>query len=264
MRSDIVAAATSVLDAEGVGALSMRRVAAVLGTGPSTLYWHVRDKEQLLGLILDETLAAVPLPTEGDWRARLVALMVAARQALLPRPVLVPVILGARWDVGRHGLRIADAVLGLLAEGGVLESAIADAYFVLLHYLVGTVEAEAAARWNATFARRARRHGRVARRRLSARRLSQPRPLRSRHRACRHGPSVPGRIDHDPRRAAYCRLTAPTRADPSFRPRPARRSPCSFQAGLGGNPNWQSNRYDRGEPYELPGPEKSAWTRWTN
>ena len=45
----------------------MRSLATALGTGPSTLYWHVHDKEDLLLLILDETVRPirVPVPEVG-------------------------------------------------------------------------------------------------------------------------------------------------------------------------------------------------------
>lgn len=159
-RADVVAAAGRLLDEQGVEGLSMRRLARALGTGPSTLYWHVRDKRQLLALILDDTIASVAAPAGGSWRDRLVALLDDARQALAPRPMLVPVILGARWDVGHHGLRIADTVLGLLAEGGIPDDEMAEAYFLLLHYTMGAVEAEAHARWNASYAEETAGHDR--------------------------------------------------------------------------------------------------------
>ena len=156
-RADVVAAATRLLDEGGIEALSMRRLATALGTGASTLYWHVRDKDQLLALILDDTIAGVSPPVDGTWRDRLMALLEAARQALVARPALVPVILGARWDIGHHALRVTDSALGLLAESKIPEERIADAYFLLLHYTMGAIEAEAHARWNATYAEEARR-----------------------------------------------------------------------------------------------------------
>jgi len=151
-RTDIVTAATALLDEQGIEALSMRKLATALGTGPSTLYWHVRDKEHLLALILDDTIAHVDAPTSGSWNTRLIAMLNEARQALTPRPMLVPVILGARWDIGQHALRIADTSLALLIEGGVPEHELPDAYFLLLHYTMGFIEAAAHARFNETYA----------------------------------------------------------------------------------------------------------------
>ena len=55
-RSDVVAAALRVLDAQGLENCSMRRVAAELGVQPSALYHHVPDKQTLLALMADEIL----------------------------------------------------------------------------------------------------------------------------------------------------------------------------------------------------------------
>src|SRR4051794_31564525 len=58
----IVAAGIAVADAEGLAALSMRRVAAELGGAPMSLYRHVRDKDELLLQMMDAAIAEVALP----------------------------------------------------------------------------------------------------------------------------------------------------------------------------------------------------------
>jgi TetR/AcrR family transcriptional regulator, tetracycline repressor protein len=161
-RADVVEAATHLLDVEGVDALSMRRVAAALGTGPSTLYWHVRDREQLLGLVLDATLASIEPASTGSWRQRVFSVVDQLRRAMVARPVLIPVVLGARWDVGTHGLRLADHALGLLSEAGIPEAHIAESYFILLHYTLGAAQAETHASWNASFEAEAAARGDVS------------------------------------------------------------------------------------------------------
>src|SRR5689334_22041333 len=50
-RESILEAALRVLDRDGMDGLSMRRVAQELGTGPASLYWHVRNKGELLQLL---------------------------------------------------------------------------------------------------------------------------------------------------------------------------------------------------------------------
>jgi len=73
----IVAASVALADAEGLAALSMRRVAAELGVGAMTLYTHVPGKGELVDLMLDSVLAEVypdeRVVADGDWRARLEA-----------------------------------------------------------------------------------------------------------------------------------------------------------------------------------------------
>jgi len=74
-RSRVVATAIEVADAEGLAALSMRRVAAELGTATMSLYRHVRDKDDLLMLMVQATFARYPLPARpADGRAGLEAL----------------------------------------------------------------------------------------------------------------------------------------------------------------------------------------------
>lgn len=53
----LVAATLALLDERGLPDLSMRAVAASVGVQPSALYWHVRSKQELLGLVADRIVA---------------------------------------------------------------------------------------------------------------------------------------------------------------------------------------------------------------
>lgn len=72
-RTRIVRAALRVADAEGLAAVTMRRVATELGTGAMSLYRHVPGKEALVSLMIDEALGEDALPGQpsGDWRGDL-------------------------------------------------------------------------------------------------------------------------------------------------------------------------------------------------
>jgi AcrR family transcriptional regulator len=69
----IVQAAIEVADADGLAALSMRRIAERLGVGTMSLYTHVPGKAELIDVMLDEVYgeAARPEDVRGGWRARL-------------------------------------------------------------------------------------------------------------------------------------------------------------------------------------------------
>ncbi|NUW38210.1 TetR/AcrR family transcriptional regulator C-terminal domain-containing protein [Nonomuraea sp. SMC257] len=69
----VVAVAVEMADAEGLAAVSMRGVAGRLGVSTMSLYRHVRDKDDLVGLMTDAAIAEFPLPDEPPpgWRARL-------------------------------------------------------------------------------------------------------------------------------------------------------------------------------------------------
>ena len=56
-REDLVRAGLEVLDEAGIDGLTMRSVAARLGVQSASLYWHVRDKDELLALIADAICA---------------------------------------------------------------------------------------------------------------------------------------------------------------------------------------------------------------
>ncbi|RJL22594.1 TetR/AcrR family transcriptional regulator C-terminal domain-containing protein [Bailinhaonella thermotolerans] len=72
-RPRIVGTAIATADAEGMAAVSMRRIAADLGVATMSLYRHVRNKAELLALMIDEVFQRHPLPADAPagWRERL-------------------------------------------------------------------------------------------------------------------------------------------------------------------------------------------------
>lgn len=125
-RERIVATAIGLLDAYGVGGLTMRGLADALGSGVMSLYWHVSNKEDVLDLALDSVFAyrAPPQPAGSDWRSEVVHLVEDWRAsmlrhpwsaALLPRRALGPNILGRLELLSRtlSGAGVADADLNV-------------------------------------------------------------------------------------------------------------------------------------------------------
>src|SRR5882724_10491188 len=66
----ITDAALQVIATEGYDALTIRRVAAVLGTGPSSLYAHILNKDDLDDLLIGRLCAEIelPEPDPAAWR----------------------------------------------------------------------------------------------------------------------------------------------------------------------------------------------------
>jgi AcrR family transcriptional regulator len=118
-RRRIVATATALLDAEGLAAVTTRRLAAELGVRGPSLYNHVRSKDEVLDAIADEIVAAVDVSAfeRLDWRAGLRDWATSYRRALAAHPNIVPHL--ARGPGRRPGaLRMADAVYGGLVAAG--------------------------------------------------------------------------------------------------------------------------------------------------
>jgi AcrR family transcriptional regulator len=162
----IVRAGTELVDERGPDALTMRAVAARLGSGVMSLYRHVPDRETLLGLVLEAMTAEIEVsePT-GEWRADLAALARDVRAALLRRPQLT-VLLTARADRGGGGLATLDRALGILRAAGFEPREAALANHALGNYVAG------AALWEAVGLSGETGEARQARREAAARAVS--------------------------------------------------------------------------------------------
>jgi AcrR family transcriptional regulator len=115
--AEVALAAIAIADADGLGALSMRKVAEKLGVSAMSLYTYVPGKGELIDLMFDTVLADVSREdVEGGWRARLERI---ARdnfalylrhpwllQVATSRPPLGPNVV-AKYD---HDLRAIDGV----------------------------------------------------------------------------------------------------------------------------------------------------------
>ncbi|CAG6391050.1 TetR/AcrR family transcriptional regulator [Streptomyces cocklensis] len=84
-RQQVVRAAIKIADEDGLPAASMRRIAAEIGAGTMTLYQYVRNREDLIELIVDEVTGEMGLPDRpsGEWRADLSDVVVAKRALYL-------------------------------------------------------------------------------------------------------------------------------------------------------------------------------------
>ncbi|QBJ93451.1 TetR/AcrR family transcriptional regulator [Streptomyces seoulensis] len=137
-REGIVAAALTVLRAEGLRKVTMRRLAQELDTGPASLYVYVRDTHELHAAVLDELLGTLPpAPAGGTWRERLEQVLTSCTAMLLDHPELARSALTARPS-GPHYLNLIETLLGLLAEGGVPRERAAWGVDMLLQHATAT------------------------------------------------------------------------------------------------------------------------------
>ncbi|MGI5171077.1 TetR/AcrR family transcriptional regulator [Spirillospora sp. CA-253888] len=132
----IVDAALGVLVAEGLDAISMRKVAKELDTGPASLYAHVSDKDELLELLLDRIAGRVhlPEPDPDRWQEQLKELAREIRKVWNEHRDVARAFMG-RFPVGPNQLRVADTLLGLLRAGGMPREIAVSAVDVLGRYV---------------------------------------------------------------------------------------------------------------------------------
>ena len=125
-REAIVEAAQRVLDREGLDATTMRRVAEVLGTAPSALYWHVRNKDELLQFVFDRIAGEIQLPPlePERWQEQLKAMGREMRRVLTSHRDIARVTLGA-IPVGPNTLRVVEWMHALLREAGLPDRTVA-------------------------------------------------------------------------------------------------------------------------------------------
>jgi AcrR family transcriptional regulator len=144
-RDQIVAGALDFLRTHPLGELSMRRLAAELGTAATSLYWHVADKEELLDLVLEGVFAEVRLPEPGPpaaWAEDVGAALTELRRVLREHRAVAPLLVG-RAHFGPQTLRAVEFVLAALDRSGLPADLVPLAYDLLANYTIGGVLVEA-------------------------------------------------------------------------------------------------------------------------
>ncbi|MCF3965169.1 TetR/AcrR family transcriptional regulator C-terminal domain-containing protein [Streptomyces fuscigenes] len=153
----VVAAAVAVADAEGIDAVSMRRLAADLGMATMSLYRHVGDKDDLVLRMLDAAFAEAPLPPPSaagpgsggaGWRARLEVAATSLWALFRRHPWLAPALSLTRPQAIPHALPYTEAVLAALSGRGLDTDTMFTVHLTLFNYVRGTavnLESEAAA-----------------------------------------------------------------------------------------------------------------------
>lgn len=141
--SRLVEAAIAIADAEGLAAVSTRRVAEAVGVSAMSFYTYVPDKAVLLDLMLDGVTgdeAALPAAVEGprDWREDVRRMAVAQRAWLLRHPWILEVTTH-RPGVGPQAIRTYDRMLSVFADLGLDEVEMDLSVTLLVDYVRGSV-----------------------------------------------------------------------------------------------------------------------------
>ncbi|MEV4314948.1 TetR/AcrR family transcriptional regulator C-terminal domain-containing protein [Actinocrispum sp. NPDC049592] len=137
-RERIVHAAIRLADADGLEAVSLRKVAAELDAGPMRLYGYIATKEELLDLMVDAVHAEIH-PAGTGWREVLQSLAETTRQAAHRHEWLAD-LLGGRPQLGPNTLATSEAVLA--AMGDVDLNTVMPAVAAVNAYVTGAVRRE--------------------------------------------------------------------------------------------------------------------------
>ncbi|UPO76794.1 TetR/AcrR family transcriptional regulator C-terminal domain-containing protein [Arthrobacter sp. Helios] len=142
----IAAAAVRIADAEGLDAVSMRRVAGTLGVSAMALYRHVADRRALLLLMADaaKDFALLP-PGVATWQATLEHMADAQWQAFQAHPWLLHIVLTPRRLVNLATPGEVELLLARLRGAGITEEQGFDCLLGISAAVIGTASITAAA-----------------------------------------------------------------------------------------------------------------------
>ncbi|HYW24592.1 MAG TPA: TetR/AcrR family transcriptional regulator [Terriglobales bacterium] len=138
-RDAVVAAAETIVARDGIDALTMRRVARELHSSPMALYRHVRDKDELLVLLLDRLAERLPRPAlPVDPRRRLMTLWRLLYDGLDQSPWVVEVLVKGHL-MARSVLWVMEEILAAFVAAGLTHDEAAGAYRTAWQLTVGAL-----------------------------------------------------------------------------------------------------------------------------
>ena len=119
-REAVVDRALEIADAEGLEAVTIRRLGVEFGVTPMALYWHVKNKDELLEAMGDRILALITLDdldASAPWHEQLGAIIHKLVNALRPHPTCT--MLAARRIVASEaGIEVSERAFAVLREAG--------------------------------------------------------------------------------------------------------------------------------------------------
>ncbi|QIS15547.1 TetR/AcrR family transcriptional regulator [Nocardia arthritidis] len=141
-RAQILTAARQLIDRDGWEKLTIRRLAAEIGVGATTLYHHIRDKEDLLIQLLNHHIEQVehpPLP--DDPRDRIIATAIAMHDALADWPWAAEVLTtdGFVGLLDESALWMVESIIAAAADYGCTPEQAVDTFRSIWYYTVGEI-----------------------------------------------------------------------------------------------------------------------------
>ena len=111
--------ALALADSGGLGVVTIRRLARELGVTPMALYWHFRNKDELLDAMMGRIFSEVDLALDesATWLEQFRALMASMSGVLRAHPGVAP-LFATRTNSSEGSLRLAEVALDILRRGG--------------------------------------------------------------------------------------------------------------------------------------------------
>lgn len=143
-KERIVDAALRLMDAEGLDAVTMRRIGRELGVEAMSLYNHVEDKDDILDGVTERVMTELEYPPfTGDWVEDGHAMSHEWRRLLNLHPSVCQLLAERHKPLeGLAAFRAMDTALGLLRAAGLSERDAAQAFNALGSYILGFVVME--------------------------------------------------------------------------------------------------------------------------
>jgi AcrR family transcriptional regulator len=138
-QAAIVGAAIELADADGLDGLSMRKIADSLGVGAMSLYRHVADKDQLIGVMVEEVIGefAYPLTQSGDWRADAHVAADIDWRMYQQHPWIMYALTNPRHNMGPESLRSLAWLMEVFGPVAGSDAEAAQMAYILWNYVLG-------------------------------------------------------------------------------------------------------------------------------
>ncbi|MBN4053606.1 TetR/AcrR family transcriptional regulator C-terminal domain-containing protein [Haliea sp. AH-315-K21] len=139
-RDKIIDNALNLLDEGGLEKLTLKRLADALGIQPPSLYWHFKNKQNLIDAMADSLIkpAACVEYDEYDFETAIIKVADNVREALKSRRDGAKLFAGT-YAVTENVVRLADKIIGALRNAGASSDVAAQASLCVIYYVLGFV-----------------------------------------------------------------------------------------------------------------------------
>lgn len=142
-KQRIAEAALEHIDEFGLGAFSMREIAARLGVYPATVHWHVSTREALLAEVAATVMAEVTPPAgKLAWQAWIAELFRRCRATVRRHPNVAQLLGAQLVSNGSLPTELVEGVLAALVQAGFEDESLLEAYNCVVAAMLGFVTME--------------------------------------------------------------------------------------------------------------------------